>query len=109
MMYNNSMHTIVETPIYLKHVQAFWTVSERENFVVWMADNPESGDVIPNTRGLRKVRYARSGMGKRGGVRVIYLVQSSKGQTLLLAAYTKAEHDHLSITFLQSLAKLYGE
>jgi hypothetical protein len=48
-------------------------------------------------------------MGKRGGVRVIYLVQSSKGQTLLLAAYTKAEHDNLSITFLQSLAKLYGE
>lgn len=103
------MYTIVETPIYLKHVLAFWTLQERENFVVWIADNPESGDVIPNTRGLRKVRYARAGMGKRGGVRIIYLVQSNKGQTLLLAAYTKAEHDHLSITFLQSLSKLYGE
>jgi mRNA-degrading endonuclease RelE of RelBE toxin-antitoxin system len=108
-MYNNCVNTIVETPIYLKHVQAFWTESEREQFVVWMSDNPDSGDVIPGTRGLRKVRYARAGMGKRGGVRVIYLVQSSKEQTLLLAAYTKTEQDNLSITFLQSLAKLYGE
>jgi hypothetical protein len=63
MMYNNSMLTIVETPIYLKHVQAFWTVSERENFVVWMADNPESGDVIPNNARPSKGALCPSGYG----------------------------------------------
>jgi hypothetical protein len=103
-----TMHTIVETPIYIKHVQGFWTLAEREAFVVWLADNPNAGEVIPNTHGLRKVRFARAGMGKRGGARVIYLVQANKGQTLLLAAYTKAAHDNLSIVFLQSLATLYG-
>jgi hypothetical protein len=45
---------------------------ERLEFVGWIAANPLAGDVIPGSGGCRKVRWSRSGMGKRGGVRVIY-------------------------------------
>jgi hypothetical protein len=91
----------------LRHAAQFWNVSEREEFVDYIAKNPEAGDVIQGTSGLRKVRYARAGMGKSGGVRIIYLLQNERGQTLLLAAYTKNQHDTLSKVFLQALSNIY--
>ncbi|MCB1659511.1 MAG: transcriptional regulator, partial [Pseudomonadales bacterium] len=66
------MYTVIETPVFLRYVADIWTDSEREDFISWIAKNPESGDVIPHTKGLRKVRWSRAGMGKRGGARVIY-------------------------------------
>jgi mRNA-degrading endonuclease RelE of RelBE toxin-antitoxin system len=101
------MNTVIETPVYLKHTAAFWDEAERESFVTFIADNPDAGDVIPGTQGLRKVRFARAGMGKRGGVRVIYLLKNEREETLLLAAHTKTEHDTLSKAFLQALSNLY--
>ncbi len=38
----------------------------------FIAHNPESGDLIPETGGVRKMRWGRQGSGKRGGARVIY-------------------------------------
>jgi hypothetical protein len=72
-------------------------------FIVWLANNPLSGDVIPGTRGLRKVRWSRPGMGKRGGARVIYYNLLDRGRIWLLMAYTKAKYDNLSPTFLNQL------
>ncbi len=71
--------------------------------------HPDSGDVIAATGGLRKVRWARSGMGKRGGARVIYMLRTSLGEVVLLIVYAKAEHENLSAAFLRSLAQLYEE
>lgn len=65
--------------------------------------------MIPATGGLRKVRWSRSGMGKRGGARVIYLTRNAKGEIVLLTVYANAEHDNLSSTFLRELAKFYQE
>lgn len=42
-------------------------------FITWLAANPLAGDVIPGCGGLRKVRWSRGGMGKRGGAG--YLLQ----------------------------------
>jgi hypothetical protein len=66
-MYNKSMYTVIESAVYLKQSSQFWSDAERETFVLWIGDNPEAGDVMQGTHGLRKVRFARSGMGKRGG------------------------------------------
>jgi len=65
--------------------------------------------VIAATGGLRKVRWTRPGMGKRGGVRVIYMLRNAQGELVLLTLYTKAEHDTLTNAFLRSLAQLYEE
>ncbi|WP_159912368.1 type II toxin-antitoxin system RelE/ParE family toxin [Pantoea sp. 18069] len=60
--------------------------------------NPEAGDVIEGTRGLRKVRHAdpRRGKGKRGGLRVIYYWWDGKNQFWLFTLYDKDEMDNLS-------------
>ena len=40
--------------------------------MAFLGVNPESGDIIPETEGVRKLRWAVPGRGKRGGIRVIY-------------------------------------
>jgi hypothetical protein len=65
------MHTVVETPGYLKVAERIFSAWERDAIVAMVAEDPECGEVIPGTGGFRKVRVARSGMGKRGGARVI--------------------------------------
>jgi hypothetical protein len=60
--------------------------------------NPEAGDVIEGTGGLRKLRHAdlRRGKGKRGGLRVIYYWWDGKRQFWLFTLYDKNEMDDLS-------------
>ena len=103
------MLTVIETPVFLRYASKVWSELAREEFVSWLAEHPDSGDVIAATGALRKVRWARSGMGKRGGARVIYMLRTSLGEVVLLIVYAKAEHENLSAAFLRSLAQLYEE
>ncbi|HEY8097568.1 MAG TPA: transcriptional regulator, partial [Methylobacter sp.] len=91
------MFTVIETPIFQKYAADIWSDAEREAFINWLAINPEVGDVIPGTAGLRKVRWARQGMGKRGGVRVIYFNRLEEGVIWLLIVYAKAKFDNLPV------------
>ena len=61
------MFTIIETEIFKRHAESIWDDGERHEFITWLAANPLAGDVVPGSGGLRKVRWSRSGMGKRGG------------------------------------------
>ena len=60
-----------------------------------LMDAPRAGDVVQGTGGTRKVRWAdeRRGMGKRGGIRIIYLYVEAYQTILLLAAYDKNVED----------------
>ena len=100
------MLTVIETPVFLRYAAKVWDEIEREAFITWLAEHPDAGDVIPATGGLRKVRWSRSGMGKRGGARVIYMLRMAQGELVLLIVYAKAEHDNLSPAFLRQLAQL---
>ncbi len=91
---------------YVKQCEKFWSAEERQDFEAWIVENYEAGDVIPKTKGLRKVRAPVAGRGKRGGARVIYYVLSSPHQVLLLAAHTKSDTEAFSDAFLQKLRKL---
>lgn len=104
----NLMLTVIETQSYLKSIEGIWSIEESEAFVTFIAANPEAGDVIPGTLGLRKVRWAASGRGKRGGARVIYLHHAPRGQVALLIAYTKAKFDNLPTDFLNRLREQYN-
>jgi hypothetical protein len=53
------MLTVAETDTFIRYAASVWTDEERSEFVTWIANNPLSGDVIPGTGGLRKVRYTR--------------------------------------------------
>jgi hypothetical protein len=61
-----------------------WSEAELMEFRLWLAGNPLAGDVIPGAGGLRKVRWSRPGMGKRGGARVVYFNQLSEGVIALV-------------------------
>ena len=84
------MRTVVETAEFQKQAKAVWNDEEREAFIDWISVNPDAGDVIPGADGARKVRWSRAGMGKRGGVRVIYFHLADDGIVLLVMVYAKA-------------------
>lgn len=88
--------TVVETSLFLRHAAGIWDDDDRMAFVDYIASNPEIGDVIPGTGGVRKVRWARPGSGKRGGARVIYFYYHSEAPLFLLMAYAKSDREDMT-------------
>jgi len=104
------MLTVIETPVYLAWAERVWPGQhEREEFVNWIAANPEAGKVIEETGGIRKVRFARQGMGKRGGARVIDYLRLKHGEVVLLLAYSKSKFDNMRPEFLRKLKESYED
>ena len=71
-----------------------------------IARNPLGGDVIPGTGGVRKLRVAASGRGKRGGARVIYFYFDDRNPIYLLYAYAKNRESNLSAAQRNALGKV---
>ncbi len=94
------MFTVVETPTFSRLCVDYWTEEERGAFAAWIAANPETGDVIPGSGGCRKVRWSRTGSGKRGGVRVIHYNQLADGRIYLLLIYAKSAQDNVPANVL---------
>ena len=65
-------------------------------FQRFLAKQPDSGDLIQGTGGLRKIRWVARGKGKRGGVRVIYFHVSARQQMRMLLIYRKGVKDDLT-------------
>lgn len=101
------MLTVIETPIFQRMAATVWSEAEREEFVSFISENAHAGDVIPHSGGLRKVRWARPGMGKQGGARVIYFTQLARGKVVLIAVYAKAKFDNMPIAVLKSWKEAY--
>lgn len=97
------MFTVKETDYFQRTAIGVWQDGERIEFIDWIAVNPLAGDVIPGTTGLRKVRWRRAGMGKRGGARVIYFNRLDAGLIVLVTIYTKTKFDNLRPEFLNYL------
>ena len=97
------MLTIIETPLFTSLWPDYWSEDERGQFATWLATHPDSGDVIPKRGGVRKVRWSREGMGKRGGVRVIYYNQLANGEIWLLLIYAKNRHDNIPAHVLKAI------
>jgi mRNA-degrading endonuclease RelE of RelBE toxin-antitoxin system len=96
----------VETAVFLRQAEDVWEDAEREAFVNFIAWNPETGDVIPETGGVRKVRWSRSGTGRRGGARVIYFYHNADRPVYLLMVYAKARREDLTPDEKKTVRKL---
>ncbi len=96
------MRTVAETAVFIRYAAEVWSDAERQEFINFIAANPEAGDIIRGSGGCRKVRWSRSGTGKRGGARVIYF-PASDGTVWLLIVYAKAKFDNLPASFLAQL------
>ena len=93
--------TVVETAEYLKKAAKLLSAAERDELVDRLALDPSCGDLIPQSGGVRKVRIALEGRGKRGGARVIYYYHSEAVPLFILTVYAKAERDDLSAADLK--------
>jgi len=67
-----SVFTVIETPVFSRKAGSLLSEDEREEFAAFISQSPTAGSVIRGSGGVRKIRWARVGGGKSGGVRVIY-------------------------------------
>jgi len=98
--------TVAEMPEYIRRAEKLLSQSERTELIDYVAANPKAGDLIQGTGGIRKLRWARSGRGKSGGVRVIYYFHSEALPLYLLTVFGKGEKADLSQAERNELAKL---
>lgn len=100
------MITVIETQQFIKKAQSLMDDAERQALIVEIAHNPEAGDIIPRTGGVRKLRVAGKGRGKSGGQRVIYYYYDDKNPVLLFTIYGKSEKANLSSEEEKALYKI---
>jgi hypothetical protein len=106
--------TVVETPEFLAATRKLLDADQKTLLISYLAAHPTTGDLMPDTGGLRKLRWALPGRGKRGGARIIYFLHSERLPLFLLTAYAKNERADLSAKdradfkkFVKELVKTY--
>lgn len=99
----------IETHVFTKLIRNLMNEDSYQGFQEALILNPELGDVIPGSGGLRKVRWGAEGRGKSGGVRVIYYWKVRLDHILLLYVYPKNEQDNLTNEQIKKLRVLVSE
>ena len=105
---NKNVMEFIETPVFTKLITELLPDDNYRLLQDGLAKNPQAGDLIPAGGGIRKLRFALPGKGKRGGARLIYYWQTSKDKIYMLLAYAKAKKENLEpaqITILKILVK----
>lgn len=100
---------IIETSIFTRQIQLLLTDEAYRELQKALVARPDLGAIIVGSGGIRKVRWAARGRGKRGGARVIYYWAVKADQLLMLLAYAKNERDDLSPEQLKTLRTLVEE
>jgi hypothetical protein len=101
--------SVIELRGYRRRAGELLTEAEQEAVIDLVAYEPACGDLIPGTGGLRKVRIGRSGIGKRGGARVVYYYHDQRLPIFLLALYAKNEKGDLTTAEKKEFAALVKE
>jgi hypothetical protein len=97
------VYTFVETTLFTRLIDEYLTDDEFSALQAFMVANPDAGDIIKGSGGVRKLRWSGSGRGKRGGLRVIYFLRLQQGQIWLLTAYAKNVKDSISGAVLKRI------
>ena len=103
MTYYSDMVTFIEAPLFSKYVHDYLSDEEYADFQLYLAGNPDFGDIVPGSGGIRKVRWQRKGHGKSSGVRIMYFVRTSVGEIWLLLIYAKSATDNIPGHILKAL------
>lgn len=90
------MITIIEFPSFLSQVGGVIKTDERDELIDFLAKQPEAGEEITGTGGVRKLRWRGMGKGKRGGLRIIYYFYNETAPVFLLTVYGKGVQEDLT-------------
>lgn len=96
----------IETPTFTKHAERLLGDDETARLQAALMHRPDQGAIIRGSGGLRKLRWAAKGHGKRGGVRLIYYWVTVEAQVYLLLAYPKNEKEDLTADEVKLLRRL---
>ena len=96
----------IETPTFTRLIAKLMDDDEYANLQRALVRRPDWGNVIPGGGGIRKLRWAGSGRGKRGGLRVIYYWQTADHQIWMLLAYPKSDQKKLLNDEIKELKRL---
>jgi mRNA-degrading endonuclease RelE of RelBE toxin-antitoxin system len=102
MEYLMGMYTFIESSIFERELPIYLDDEEYAELQSFLMEHPESGDVVPGTGGVRKLRWKRSGTGKRGGLRLIYYVRHKPDEIWLFAIYSKARRESIPAHVLKA-------
>lgn len=95
----------IEDGEFMVRRKALMDEEEFFRFGIWLMGRPDAGKIIRGSGGLRKVRWAGKGRGKRGGVRVIYFWWVSEERILFLDIYAKNQKESLTQGQLEKLKR----
>jgi len=101
--------TVAETRPFLTKVVRLLSEAEKAELITYLSVHPGAGVLIKGTGGIRKLRWARSGRGKSGGVRVVYYFHSLGIPLYLLTLFGKNEKDNLSMEEKKYLSRQVSE
>ena len=99
------MFAFVETPLFTRLIQEYLSDDEYVELQAALVENPEAGKVISGSGGVRKLRWATPGKGKRGGLRIIYYLKSREGVIWMLTVYPKNVAENIPAHILKKILK----
>jgi hypothetical protein len=105
-MVGNPAMVIVETKVFTRRIRELLDDETYRALQTYLVRRPSAGAVIPSTGGLRKLRWAGSGRGTRGGIRIIYYWHLASSRLLMLFAFAKNERTDLTEDQKRSLRKI---
>ena len=101
----NQFVEFIEATAFSKYVYDYLSEDESLGLESFLLQYPEAGRIVPGSGGVRKVRWAMSGKGKSGGVRVIYYFKKRDDEIWLLTIYSKNEVENIPAHILRQIAK----
>ena len=99
------MYSFIETKLFSRLVDDYLSDDEYRELQAALIDNPNTGDVVPGSGGVRKLRWRAAGRGKRGGYRVIYFAKVAQGVIWMLTIYPKNVAENIPAHVLRQIRK----
>jgi hypothetical protein len=97
------MFSFVESKLFTRLVGDYLTDDEYAELQAALAETPERGAIVSGSGGVRKLRWAQPGRGKRGGIRVIYYPKARDGVIWMLTIYAKNEEQNIPAHVLRKI------
>lgn len=103
------MFTFIESSIFERLRPVYLDDDEYSELQQYLMQDSEVGELIPGSGGVRKARWKRAGMGKRGGLRIIYYVRYKPDEFWMLTIYAKATRENVPAHILRQLLEAFRD